>query len=339
MNVPMVLNQSIAATASPQAGRLYPLTMQYYQNQGASSGLKTSFRKASSIRNLQLCHLAKRTAKVFLDLPNICLDIEGSTREYAIQMNPGVQRTLSKSVMQRWLRRCAVWLTVLPVLASSFAQAQQTLDIKLLQGGTTIGEWHPAIINTGSGYMVNDVTYNPVGVTMHCYNMTVGFDPFISASVNVVNNTASIQNYTLIFTLPISPAVVGGSRIGGSTQGGVTDANFDGIGTLSTVGPGTALYNGQIDGVNVFPLLPHLTTVNAPFAGGSASISANSGLPGPTIPGPNALISIGIEHQFSLTPGDPATFTSFFVVQDVPEPGSLGLLAMGGLILLWRRRR
>src|SRR6267142_2799640 len=156
--------------------------------------------------------------------------MEGSTREYAIQMNPGAERTLSKSVMQRWLRRYAVWLTVLPVLASSFAQAQQTLDIKLLQGGTTIGEWHPPIINTGSGYMVNDVTYNPLGVTMRCYNMTMGFDPFISASVNVVNNTASIQNYTLIFTLPISPAVVGGSRIGGSTQGGLTDANFDGIG-------------------------------------------------------------------------------------------------------------
>jgi hypothetical protein len=99
------------------------------------------------------------------------------------------------------------------------------------------------------------------------------------------------------------------------------------------------MYNGQIDGVNVFPLLPNPTALNVPFAGGSASITANLGLPGPTVPGPNALTSIGIEQQFSLTPGDPATFTSFFVVQAVPEPGSLGLLAMGGLILLWRRRR
>src|SRR5262245_22685192 len=184
--------------------------------------------------------------------------------------------------MNKWLRRCALSLTVL-LLASTFAQAQLTLDIKLLQGGTTIGEWHPPIINTGSGYMVPDVTYNPTGASISCYNMTVGFDPFISASVNVVNNTTSIQNYTLIFTLPISPAVVGGSRIGGSTQGGLTDANFDGLGTLSTVGPGTAMYYGQIDGVNVFSLLPHLTTVNVPFAGGSASISANLGLPGPTV--------------------------------------------------------
>jgi PEP-CTERM motif len=240
--------------------------------------------------------------------------------------------------MNKWLRRYAFPLALL-LLASSFAQAQLTLDIKLLQGDTTIGEWHPPIINTGSGYMVNDVTYRPSGATVSCYNMTVGFDPFISASVNVVNNTTSIQNYTLIFTLPISPAILGGSRIGGSTQGGITDANFDGIGTLSTIGPGTAMYNGQIDGVNVFPLLLNPTAVIVPFAGGSSSISANLGLPGPTAPGPNALTSIGIEQQFSLTPGDPATFTSFFVVQSVPEPGSFGLLAMGGLFLLWHRRR
>src|SRR5260370_42452436 len=109
-----------------------------------------------------------------LDLPNICLDMEGSTREYAIQMNPGAERTLSKSVMQRWLRRYAVWLTVLPELASSFAQSQQTLDIKLLQGGTTIGEWHPPIINTGSGYMLTDLTYNPLALTMRGCNMTEG---------------------------------------------------------------------------------------------------------------------------------------------------------------------
>ena len=190
------------------------------------------------------------------------------------------------------------------------------------------------------GYKVNDITYNAPGASLFCYNMTLAYDPFISASVDVNNNTASVQNYTLIFTLPISLAITGGSLMGGSTQGGVTDANFNGTGTLSTVGPGTDLYNGRIDGVNVLPLFPNPTAVNSPFAGGSSSVSANAGLPGPTIAGPDVLTSIGIEHEFSLTPGDRATFTSFFVVANaIPEPASLSLLAIGGLMLLYRRRR
>jgi PEP-CTERM motif len=236
-------------------------------------------------------------------------------------------------------RKYWVWLTVLPVIASSFAQAQSTLDIKLSIGGTLAGEWHPPIINTGSSYIINDVHYNPVGASLFCYNMSVGFDPFISASVDVINNTASIQTYSLTFTLPISPAITIGSRVGGSTQGGVTDASFNGIGILSTVGAGSALYYGLIDGSNVLPLFPDLNTINVPFAGGSASVTTSAGLPGPTIAGPNALTSIGIKHEFSLTPGDRATFTSFFVVEPVPEPASLSLLAIGGLMLLCRRRR
>ena len=254
-------------------------------------------------------------------------------------MNAAAQRPIS--FLQKSMRKCGIWLAVLPVLASSFAQAQSALNIHLWINGASAGQWTPAIINTGSGYMVNDVHYNPVGASIFCYNMTLDFDPFISASVDVVNNTASVQNYTLIFTLPISPAITPDSRMGGSTQGGVTDANFDGIGTLSTQGPGTAMYYGQIDGVNVLPLFPYPTTISVPFQGGSASSFTSAGLPGPTIPGPAALTSIGIEHQFSLTPGDRATFTSFFVVQPapVPEPTSFSLLAIGGLMLLWRRRR
>src|SRR2546423_9957234 len=124
-------------------------------------------------------------------------------------MNSATQRTISLSVLQS-MRKYAVWLTVLPVLAASFAQAQ-TLDIKLLMGGTAAGEWHPAIISTGSGYMVNNVSYNPFGASIYCYNMTLDYDPFLSASVDVQNNTTAVQNYTLIFTLPIAPAIFTGS--------------------------------------------------------------------------------------------------------------------------------
>jgi len=237
------------------------------------------------------------------------------------------------------LRKYGVLLVVAPVLICSFARAQ-ILDIRFLDNGLFSGEWTPSIINTGGGYMVNDVTYHSASATISCYNMTLGYDPFLSASVNVVNTTATIQHYTLIFTLPISPAILGGSLMGGSTQGGVTDGNFDGAGTLATFGPGTAMYHGQIDGLDALPLFGYPTSIVVPFAGGSASSSASAGLPGVTIPGPNVLTSIGIKEDFTLTPGDSATFTSFFVVnQAVPEPGTLSLLGIGGLVLLFRRRR
>jgi hypothetical protein len=254
-------------------------------------------------------------------------------------MNVGTQTALSVSVFRGSIRKYGVWLAVLPLLASFVAQGQlPSLDIKLWDGATSLGDWKPPVIDTGTGYSVNNVTYTPGPATLSLYNTTVGYDPFISASVDVVNNTASVQTYTLIFTLPISPAITTGSRIGGSTQGGLTDANNDGIGTLSTVGPGTALYYGMIDGANVLPLFNHPVTINVPFAGGSASTSTSAGLPGPTLPGPNALISIGIEHEFTLTPGDRATFTSFFEVVAVPEPVGFSLVAIGGLMLLCRRR-
>jgi hypothetical protein len=252
----------------------------------------------------------------------------------AHSMKPPTQRTISAS-----LRKYAVWLTALPVLAASFAQAQ-SLDVKIWTGSTLSGGWALPVINTGSGYVVNNVNYNPGGaVSIFCHDMTVGFDPFISASVDVINNTASVQNYTLIFTLPIS-AITGGTRFGGSTQGGLSDANFDGIGTLSTVGAGSSLFSGQIDGVDVLSLFGNPKVISVPFMGGSASDSTSAGLPGTTISGPlNALTTIGIKQTFSLTPGDRATFTSFFVVEPVPEPAALSLLAIGGLMVLARRRR
>lgn len=250
------------------------------------------------------------------------------------------------SVMQGSLSKCRLFFTILPlvvssIVVSSIAQAQQ-LNIDLMINGTSAGHWSPAIVNTGTGLGIYDITYPIAGGSLTVSNVSLATDPFISASVDVLNNTAGSQNYTLIFTLPIVAVASPGSKVGGSVQGGVTDANNNGTGILSTVGPGSALFFGRIDGVNVFPLFPDVKTITAPFAGGSASDSVNAGLPGGTIPGfANPLISIGIQHEFSLTAGDRATFTSFFIVEPlpIPEPASITLLAIGGLMVLRLRRR
>jgi hypothetical protein len=252
-------------------------------------------------------------------------------------MNGDAQKSSLVSMFQRLMRRCAICLAVLPVLASSIAQAQQ-LDITLSINGSAAGEWRPTTINTGTNLMIKDVTYPISGGTLGSIefrDVVLDYDPSISATVNVVNNTTTVQNYTLIFSLPVSP-IAGGTLMAGSTQGGTTDNNGDGS-ILSTAGPGTALYFGRIDGVNVLPLFPDLKTINA-TAYSSASDTTSAGLPGVTIPGPSVSGSIGIEHEFTLTPFDSATFSSVFVVQ-VPEPGSLSLLAIGGLMLLYRCQR
>src|SRR5947207_1253372 len=100
------------------------------------------------------------------------------------------------------MRKCRVALVALPLLVTCIAQAASTLDIKLSVGANNY-EWTPTILAVGDGtYKVNDVGYNPSGSSLFCYNMTLDYDPFISASVDVVNNTLAVQNYTLTFTLP-----------------------------------------------------------------------------------------------------------------------------------------
>jgi hypothetical protein len=192
----------------------------------------------------------------------------------------------------------------------------------------------------GNGdFSVYDTNYTVGDSTLTLSNMTVGVDPFISFGQSVANNGNSVASYSLLFTLNISPPITGGTLIGGSVQAGVTDGNFDGVGIVTNSGS-LPLYSGLIDGVTQLSLFSNPTSISIIGAGNSTNSSTGAGLPGPTLPGPlNANNTIGIEFNFTLTPGDTATFSGSFIVVPVPEPATLSLLAIGGLVLVYRRRR
>jgi hypothetical protein len=167
------------------------------------------------------------------------------------------------------------------------------------------------------------------------WDVTVKEDPFIDGVFAVTNNTNATQTYTIVFTLPINPAVTPSSLNGASAIGNLTVDPING-GTLGH-SAGTAMFTALLDGVPYDTLLPN----NAVTLGfGSGSTGADSfGLPGITQPGPAVLTSIGIQIKFTLTAGDSASFTSRLDVVPVPEPVSALLLAGGiiGLSVLGRR--
>ena len=172
------------------------------------------------------------------------------------------------------------------------------------------------------------------------WDVTVDPDPFISAVMGFTNTMGTTQTFVLNVVLPIFPPVTPSSVIGGSIALTLTDANGDGSALLTSDSP-TPIYYGTIDGSPVLPLFSDPYSLSVGIAGGSTNDNTSAGLPGPTIPGPAALTEIGISHTFTLSPGDKATLVSVFVVEAVPEPGTLALtgLLVVGLAMGGRRRR
>jgi len=192
---------------------------------------------------------------------------------------------------------------------------------------------------SGSGASVN---WGGGTFDIDSWNMFIDSDPVVSGGVLVTNNTAATQWYTMIFTLPIAPAIGPTSLVGGSIQGGVTDNNGNGA-TLSAPA-GLSIYQAIAD----FTTTPTLvdTLLDAPFSitvGGFQSNSASEdfGTPIPSNIGPAVNDDITIQLDFLLTANDSASFTSVFVVQPVPVPAAVLFFgsALLGLGALRRRRR
>lgn len=231
--------------------------------------------------------------------------------------------------------RCSVILVVATLCAAAFADVP---DIRIdcwTDGGLANTFWPTGTANGDGTYHYSGTFEDADGHwVLNLQDMLVKPDPYVNAVYGLTNNAGTTQNFTLVVSIPVTPQITPSSLMGGSTAGSVNDANFDGIGTVSTIAP-SPFYMGTIDGVGVLPLHADPFSVSVPFAGGTANIPAvSAGLPGPTLPGPAVLTDIGITHRFSLTAHDTIGITSFFVV--IPEPASA--LLLGVLALVCRRR-
>ena len=206
----------------------------------------------------------------------------------------------------------------------------QTLTWNGSQSGTPTGEGQEEAF---SGQHV-------AGTWVLGWDATADADPFVNGFFSIQNNSAITQTYTFTVTLPIAPPIVPVpvSAIGGSIGVTVTDTNGNGVATVASAGAGF-VFNASNDGSTTLQLLGPGFALSAPFAGGSATVSASAGLPGGTIASIAANGSISITHTFTLTPGDAVGLTSFYLVNPVPEPGTLALFGAGALGLLRFGRR
>ncbi len=181
---------------------------------------------------------------------------------------------------------------------------------KLKGGFTQLG-----IMDGTANLLIEEIEFDP--------------DPSVFYNTTLTNTTAGVQTYTLSIALPTAFAAP--NLIYGATTVGVIDNGMDGA-TLTSAAP-TAVYQSIIDGATVGTLLNDPFSLVAP-AMGVNSINATYGWNPSNVP---INMFMGITHTFTLTPGDSASFLSRFDVI-VPEPAALSLLAIGGLLLMRRRR-
>ena len=221
----------------------------------------------------------------------------------------------------------AVVGSAVPAVQAGFPalEVQWTLD------GVVVLDDLPVGVPNGSGAFRYDGGGVSGSVTMG-YSLVGMPDPRLSGSFTLENLSLAPVEIVLQVTLPILPALVGGTGLTGSVAVGMT-ADDDG-GTLAALA-GIPFWQGLIDGLPVGGATDLLVGLNMAQVGIGSPPGENDAFL--QVAGPPALETIGIRISFSLTPGEQMSFTSVFDVA-VPGPGGLAVV-MFAAVLTRRRRR
>lgn len=159
------------------------------------------------------------------------------------------------------------------------------------------------------------------------WELDIEGDPFLGAVVAVANLSDHAQTFDITLDVPVS-AVTPASLLNGSTAN-VLDLVK---GTVRNLGPsdasGDPLYEARLDGVDQGGLTE---LVDAPFEVTGSFLDPGH-IPGDSfsgVVGPAVSDTIGIHWRFELEGKSAALFSSKLNVVAVPEPTTLGLVAIG----------
>jgi hypothetical protein len=172
------------------------------------------------------------------------------------------------------------------------------------------------------------------------WDCIVNDDPFVVASINVQNISGATQNYSNFMSLGIA-GTYDPTLMSGSVSAGLTNGNPLGSGATLSAGA-DPIYQAFVDpGANPPASSAARTIWDSGYtlsaAQGTGSNSDNASFANEI--GPGAFTSIGLKLQFNLTPGDSASVTGIFNIEQVPGPAGLALFAVVGAISGRRRRR
>lgn len=194
-----------------------------------------------------------------------------------------------------------------------------TLSYGVNSGAASIATLAGSGSNTSALY---DTTIDgPGGAWTLVYHVVADLKPDSNASLigtlTFTNHTDAPQTLQCGFSLPLCPAIGGGSFVGGTMT---MTLNSQGPGSI-TCSPASELVRVQGDGgtlVQVFPCPFNL----AASGSGNAGVPTTFGLPGPNIGGPDEIMSIGISESIVLTGQDAAALSFTILYKDANGLGT-----------------